>query len=372
MDENKKEVINRSPENKPSFRDILREDVLEGHTPLAKFIDILLLLAILISVVCVLLEAIPSIHDKYFHVLLFAEWVFTLLFTIEYLVRFICAKSQVKYVFSFFGIIDLLSVLPLYLTLIFGTGRIMQLVRLLRLVRVFSRLLRMSQKMDELSQSFLHLRHHLGPNEKIVFFFRPTRKRRLLRYIFIFIFLILSLFDIIFNFIPNSLFYNIPVFFFVSLTVFLFSFIFLLNAEYYIWSERYMISNERIFHSKGIFHEHFQSKTYSYITDVSFHQTIWDKILNMGDLIVHTAGGEKDEMKMIGISKPLKLKQLINENVSQFQSRKSANLTQHTLSQPYSMNAPSHYDGNPQNQNSSRNSFNNSNNYFNNNRENHI
>ena len=98
-------------------------------------------------------------------------------FTAEYLLRAISTEKPASYIFSFFGIIDLISILPLYLSIVFKGEQIVQVVRLLRLIRVFSRILRISHQMDELSLSFLHLKKHLMPNEKVLAHFRLSRKK---------------------------------------------------------------------------------------------------------------------------------------------------------------------------------------------------
>jgi membrane protein YdbS with pleckstrin-like domain len=331
MEYHKKEVSNNSSKKKLSFRDILREDVLEGHTPLAKFIDILLLLAILASVVCIILESVPSIHSRYEYVLLFVEWVFTIIFTLEYLIRFVCAKNQVKFIFSFFGIIDLISVLPLYLTLIFGTATILQVVRILRLIRVFSRLLRMSQKMDDLSHSFLHLEHHLDSDEKAILFFRPSRKKKIFKYIFIFLLMSISLFEMTFHNLSNFFVLNIPVFFVISVIIFIISFIYLLKFEHKIWSERYTITSERIFYSSGILNETFRSKSYHYITGVSLDQSFTEILINVGNITIHVAGAEKEDFVIKGVSNPIKIKKIINDCISEYHERQAALQRQHTF-----------------------------------------
>jgi len=324
----KKEAVGQKtreskPKLKTGFRQFLRNNIFEGHNASCKIIEVLLLILILASVVCVIFETVPSVNVKYHDYLVLFEWIFTILFTIEYLFRAISAENPAKYIFSFFGFIDLISVLPLYISIVFKGEQVLQIVRILRLIRIFARLLRVSHQINDVSHSFLHLRHHLMQNEAVLSFFRPSRKKRLLSYILIIVLMTASTLDIVFNFTPNSVLFNIPVFLFFSLVVLLFSFIWLLKMEYIIWSERYMITNERIFFSKGIFHETFKSKNYQYITDISLHQTFVDKIFDTGDLIIHTAGGEGDELHIFGISNPLHIKRLIIESVSHLQSKQS-------------------------------------------------
>lgn len=115
-------------------------DVIFGaETPAGKWFDITLLIIILISVIGVMLESVPEIRLKWGEELHYAEWGLTIIFTIEYIARLLCVKRPILYIFSFYGIIDLLSVLPTYLGLFFvGTGplRVLRCIRLLRLFRI--------------------------------------------------------------------------------------------------------------------------------------------------------------------------------------------------------------------------------------------
>lgn len=116
-------------------------DIIFGaESPAGKWFDIILLIIILISVLGTMLESVPNIRDKWGEELHVFEWVVTIIFSIEYLARLICVAKPLKYVFSFYGIIDLLSLLPTYLGLFFvGTAplRVLRCVRLLRLFRIF-------------------------------------------------------------------------------------------------------------------------------------------------------------------------------------------------------------------------------------------
>jgi len=119
-------------------KDRIHEIIFEADTPEGKTFDITLLVMIVLSIIAVMLESVESINDKYHHQLIIAEWVLTILFTIEYALRMYCVRSRRKYAFSFFGIVDLLSILPTYLSL-FVVGPLNQLmiIRILRLLRIF-------------------------------------------------------------------------------------------------------------------------------------------------------------------------------------------------------------------------------------------
>ena len=111
--------------------------IFEADTPYGKLFDISLLLLILLSVGLVMLESIPAINARHHSVLVTLEWVLTSLFTIEYLLRIYCVKNRWRYIFSFYGIIDLLSILPFYLGLFFPTSKYLSSIRILRLLRIF-------------------------------------------------------------------------------------------------------------------------------------------------------------------------------------------------------------------------------------------
>lgn len=122
---------------KANWRAELHDIIFEADTPAGKRFDILLLWAIVLSVIAVMLESVPNINEKWGRELVIIEWGFTILFTIEYIARLISVKRPIKYMISFFGIVDLLSIIPTFLGLfIHGTGSLM-VVRILRLLRVF-------------------------------------------------------------------------------------------------------------------------------------------------------------------------------------------------------------------------------------------
>ena len=120
------------------IRGKLREIIFGYRTKAGKIFDIVLLAAILISVFLVILDSDKEIHQKYGEPLMILEWVFTIFFTIEYVLRIYSSRKRKKYIFSTMGIIDLLSIIPTYLTLFFA-GPIGHLIdiRVMRLIRIF-------------------------------------------------------------------------------------------------------------------------------------------------------------------------------------------------------------------------------------------
>lgn len=107
------------------------------NTVAGRMFDLILLGLILLSVLLVMLETVQGFNQKYHTYLVFFEWVITILFTIEYILRIISINKPFKYIFSFYGIIDLIAVLPMYLTFFFSGTSILTIVRALRLLRLF-------------------------------------------------------------------------------------------------------------------------------------------------------------------------------------------------------------------------------------------
>ncbi|WP_417291428.1 ion transporter [Corallibacter sp.] len=126
-----------SKSSNKNWRDELHEIIYEADTPAGKLFDIILLIAILASIALVMLESIKSFDEKYHDFLNISEWVITILFTVEYIARIVTVKKPIKYITSFYGVIDLLSTLPKYLSLIFAGTHALVALRALRLLRVF-------------------------------------------------------------------------------------------------------------------------------------------------------------------------------------------------------------------------------------------
>ena len=133
------------------IRQKLHEIIFEADTPAGKAFDVILLIAIILSVVAVLLESVSGIRLSYGHLLRSFEWAMTILFTIEYALRLFCVGRPLKYAISFFGIVDLLAILPTYLsTFVIGAHSLI-VIRALRLLRVF-RVLKIVQFVVEARQ----------------------------------------------------------------------------------------------------------------------------------------------------------------------------------------------------------------------------
>ena len=120
-----------------SLKDKLYEIIFEADTRSGKFFDVVLLVVILISVLLVMLESVPGIRKVHHELLVSLEWIITGIFTFEYITRIIIVKKPWRYIFSFYGIIDFLAVIPSYLGLIVISYQSLMVIRVLRLLRVF-------------------------------------------------------------------------------------------------------------------------------------------------------------------------------------------------------------------------------------------
>ena len=130
---------NESDLGKPTgpWRRRMHEVIFESDTPAGRLFDKVIVAAILVSVAVVVLDSVPALNQRHRSAFDTAEWFFTLLFTVEYLARLASVQRQLRYALSFFGIVDLLSVLPTYLAFFFPELHALIDVRILRLLRVF-------------------------------------------------------------------------------------------------------------------------------------------------------------------------------------------------------------------------------------------
>ncbi len=143
-------------DRKESLKERLYRIIFESDTPTGRRFDILLLYAILLSTLVVMLESVREVREAYGFYLTVIEWVFTIVFTVEYIVRLYSARKTWGYVFSFYGLIDLLSILPEYLSLLAISSQYLMVIRIFRLMRVFRvlKLARFMRESDVLLKSF--------------------------------------------------------------------------------------------------------------------------------------------------------------------------------------------------------------------------
>ncbi|WP_434951203.1 ion transporter [Shewanella sp. HL-SH4] len=145
----------------------LRTIIFGTDTPEGKAFDIALLISIVASILLISLDTIDSLHADYGELFLIGEWIFTIIFTFEYALRLYCSQNRLHYARSFFGIVDLLSILPSYLALIFPGANFALAIRVLRLFRVF----RVLKLLRFLADGNLLLKAMLQSSRKVFIFF---------------------------------------------------------------------------------------------------------------------------------------------------------------------------------------------------------
>jgi voltage-gated potassium channel len=132
-------------------KDKLYSIIFKTDTPAGKIFDIILVITIICNSMLIIVESVDSIRQSYEMLIMVLGWFFLIIFTIEYLLRIIIVKKKQTYMLSFFGIIDLLAILPVFLGLFFPQMRLLVVIRILRLLRLFS-ILKMTRYIDESSQ----------------------------------------------------------------------------------------------------------------------------------------------------------------------------------------------------------------------------
>ena len=141
-----------TPQLNPASEDGWRRrwfDIIHRHdTPVSRRFDVALVLTILASVAVIMLDSVQVIHARWSGVMYAVEWVFTVLFTAEYVLRLKVVRRPLRYAFSVWGIIDLLSILPAYLSLFIPGAQALLVVRILRVLRLF-RILKLTRYIDE-------------------------------------------------------------------------------------------------------------------------------------------------------------------------------------------------------------------------------
>ena len=130
------------------WRMVLYEVIFESDTRAGKYFDVILILSIGLSVLAVMLNSVNRFNQEYGEFFNTVEWFFTILFTAEYLLRLVCIGRPVLYATSFFGVVDLLAIVPTYLRLLFPGTHFLLVIRVLRVLRVF-RVLKLVQYIGE-------------------------------------------------------------------------------------------------------------------------------------------------------------------------------------------------------------------------------
>jgi len=158
-------MASNRPDNGPHWRRRLYIILFEGDRHrLGKLFDEILMVAILASVIVVMLDSVDRVLERYGAWLHAFEWTFTILFTIEYVARLASVQSKRRYAFSFFGIVDLLSIVPTYMSLLMPGAQVLAAIRLLRVLRVFRvlKLVRYLGEADLLGRALVASRYRIA------------------------------------------------------------------------------------------------------------------------------------------------------------------------------------------------------------------
>jgi len=125
--------------NKPQrgWRKVAYEIIFESDTPAGEAFDILVIASIVLNVVVIMLDSVAAIHAEHARLLYILAWGFTILFTVEYILRLLCVRKPVLYALSFFGLVDALAIFPAYIGLLFFGTISLSVVRVLRVLRIF-------------------------------------------------------------------------------------------------------------------------------------------------------------------------------------------------------------------------------------------
>jgi voltage-gated potassium channel len=145
---NMEAIMPESDAQRHSLRNILHEIIFEADTPAGKWFDVLLILSILASVTVVMADSIGAVRISHGRFLMAAEWFFTILFSLEYILRLVSVRSPLKYASSFYGVVDFIAIIPTYLSLVFPATKYFMVIRTLRILRVF-RVLKLIQYLKE-------------------------------------------------------------------------------------------------------------------------------------------------------------------------------------------------------------------------------
>ena len=134
----------------PGWKKSLHRITFEYSSPGARMFDIVLLVLIVISISIVMMDSVETLHAQYGKVFHKLEWIFTILFTVEYFLRLISSDRPRKFAFSFLGIIDFIAIIPTYLTLFISGPQVLLMLRVLRLLRIF-RIFRLSHFLNDVN-----------------------------------------------------------------------------------------------------------------------------------------------------------------------------------------------------------------------------
>ena len=138
----------KKPPARARWRTVLYEVIFEAETPTGKAFDVVLIISVLASVLVVMLDSIAAVGSQYGSLLYKLEWFFTILFTVEYALRLLCVDRPLKYAMSFYGVVDLLAIIPTYISLFLPGTQYLLVIRILRILRIF-RILKLANYLGE-------------------------------------------------------------------------------------------------------------------------------------------------------------------------------------------------------------------------------
>lgn len=131
--------MDAAAQNKPGqgWRKTLYEVIFESDTPAGQWFDVILIVSILLNVLVIMLDSVNSMRAQYGPLLYTIAWLFTIGFSVEYILRLACVENPIRYALSFFGVVDFLAIFPAYLSLLFFESRYLSIVRIVRVLRIF-------------------------------------------------------------------------------------------------------------------------------------------------------------------------------------------------------------------------------------------
>ncbi len=135
-------------ESLSGWRKVAFEVIFEADTPAGKWFDVVLILCIVASVVVVMLDSVAGVNESHGRLLYALEWLFTILFTIEYILRLLCVRKPTRYAVSLIGVVDLLAIVPTYAGLVLAGTHYLVVIRILRVLRIF-RVLKLGEYVGE-------------------------------------------------------------------------------------------------------------------------------------------------------------------------------------------------------------------------------
>lgn len=290
----------------------------ESTKPDNKFpvwLEVSAFILLLLNIPLIILESFPMVRGDFpVHAI---EWIFTGLFTVEYILRVFLAQSKRKYVFGWSGFIDFFATIPQYLLILFPLASELFLLRLLRLVRLLARGFKIVSSGKAFLREMLSVKKHFASHEKTVIEIGMSRLHYFSAYFIAVLIIILSATGALT--INGPKFFGIPIIPSLLYMIFIGAFVFLGRNELHILTQRYAVTTHRILCSTKLLEEDVTSISMVHITDVSLHQNLIERILNVGSLQVHSSG-DITSIILVGVRNPLHIKQLIHSNMMQLSS----------------------------------------------------